>query len=309
MLTVANEEDLCKSCHAGGVGAGTDVWAGTYVASSNPGVPGGQGTVGKGLNGGGFDTSVRLTGTDVSFTSFAPTTSKHDIGGTGVAFGGGTPGVANSNGFTGHLECSSCHNPHGSNNYRILNGMLDRNGAPVPWATGAPGQTDGIVLSPEIALTATKNYTAGLDTAYDRGISDFCATCHTNYLWTRSNGGAQQYDWDNDGTLEDTWRHAVGSKFRYDWNGTAWVTAAGASKTSSALSSTYQFHLRGGKPDGGSAGLTPVNGQITCLTCHNAHGTSSTAEGFATDAGVAGGSAILFLDDRGVCQNCHNKKN
>jgi len=47
-----------------------------------------------------------------------------------------------------------------------------------------------------------------------------------------------------------------------------------------------------------------------CLTCHVAHGTSAAMEGYATQVTVDGtaiDSALLRLDNRGVCEICHNK--
>lgn len=336
LLVISPEDALCKSCHQAGQGAGTDVWAGKFVANSAGW--GGNSTVGGALNGGGF-----VDVFSYNLNAFASASSMHNVGGTAIAWGGGASGAGNQGpGFLGDLECSSCHNPHGSNNYRILQGRLDRYGAAAPWVTSAPGQADGVVGSPEIPATATKNYTLGLDTNYDRGMGDFCATCHTNYLISRSwgkggtfaattaangasGGGAQQYDWDGDTVAEDTWRHASASKLIYRWDsGTSkWVTAPGHDRTTSSLVTSYTYHLRGAASDAAVAagapgvGLMPASsgagsGRITCLTCHNAHGSSSVATGYAANAGVpgnAGSGALLFLDGRGVCQNCHNKKN
>ncbi|OGO42619.1 MAG: hypothetical protein A2Z04_08995 [Chloroflexi bacterium RBG_16_57_9] len=47
-----------------------------------------------------------------------------------------------------------------------------------------------------------------------------------------------------------------------------------------------------------------------CLTCHVVHGTSAAMEGYATQVTVDGtpiDSALLRLDNRGVCEICHNK--
>jgi hypothetical protein len=46
---------------------------------------------------------------------------------------------------------------------------------------------------------------------------------------------------------------------------------------------------------------------MTCLTCHFSHGTTAAATGFADGAGPTGGSALLYLPNRGVCNNCHWK--
>ncbi len=62
---------------------------------------------------------------------------------------------------------------------------------------------------------------------------------------------------------------------------------------------------------------------IECLTCHRAHGTRSEMTGFASEAGMESlvdqdgnktnpyvgneVSALLRVDNRGVCEGCHNK--
>ncbi len=53
---------------------------------------------------------------------------------------------------------------------------------------------------------------------------------------------------------------------------------------------------------------TAVNG-LGCTSCHVAHGTSVTMTGQAAAAGVGltADSALLRLNNRGVCQECHNK--
>lgn len=324
LLVAAEIEELCKSCHAAGAGASTDVWAGEYMGGTN-------GTTGHGLNGGGFDFAARYAGSTNTPTDIQPVTSKHNVGQTGTAWGGGMTGGSGVQGpgYAGHLECTSCHNPHGSNNYRILNATPASHGSPNPagsWVAGAPMQLDGIVLSPEIERTAPKNYTAGLNAAYDEGISDFCASCHTNYLLTRNwannvNGGVgQMYDY-GDGEVE-TWRHSVASKYRYIWDSAtnSWTTAAGHNRTGSTTQTQYPFRLRGASTNGTGLATPTTSGKLTCLSCHFAHGTAAQVSGYAAadTAGVPGNidtttgemsSALLFLDNRGVCQNCHNKKN
>ena len=70
---------------------------------------------------------------------------------------------------------------------------------------------------------------------------------------------------------------------------------------------------------------TPANEDtdwIECLTCHRAHGTSVTMTGWADEladdpndeipsfiaqSGTGEPSALLRLENRGVCEVCHNK--
>jgi len=46
--------------------------------------------------------------------------------------------------------------------------------------------------------------------------------------------------------------------------------------------------------------------QLFCLTCHRAHGTNTSMTGLATVA-PTNDSALLRIDNRGVCEECHKK--
>jgi len=53
------------------------------------------------------------------------------------------------------------------------------------------------------------------------------------------------------------------------------------------------------------AGLD-AHGSLSCLSCHVSHGTSATGSAMATGAALSDNTALLRLDDRGTCANCHN---
>jgi hypothetical protein len=48
-------------------------------------------------------------------------------------------------------------------------------------------------------------------------------------------------------------------------------------------------------------------GKFGCITCHFAHGTNAQITGYASNVAPANDSALLRLDNRGVCQDCHKK--
>jgi len=91
------------------------------------------------LNGGGFEQAIVMSDYFASGTPVSgPVTSSHTVAdlpnalGT-PASGSGSPWGSAPNGVAtgpGTLECTSCHNPHGSTNYRILN---DATGAANKW--------------------------------------------------------------------------------------------------------------------------------------------------------------------------------
>ena len=166
--------------------------------------------------------------------------------------------------------------------------------------------------------TGIHNYSAGHDVAYDRGITDFCATCHTNYVrgYTSSGpSGGQQYNANGNG-LTTVWRHAVSMKAAWNYSTTSWDTSvamyAGLHTNGSNLYGTYApgtNDLRRVAADGNvTSGASNNDGTgLTCLTCHYAHGTSAAATGNAITEAKTQDSALLYLDNRGVCQQCHQK--
>lgn len=228
LLVQSSVYELCITCHGStGSGANTDVLDGLYingrVSNANQGA-------GK-LNGGGFlfmsmsantwspaaDNSGNTAGAGA-----IKTTSAHNVEGmpsrgyeagaagsgeTAPAWGGGKAvGLAwDGNwpaGSTATLECTSCHNPHGSTNYRILNDSgtwtADKTGFPAvntsytfqQWqvistpsdygpnrysnfpGNGGYGVFDGIGFGGDPQMSSG-NYTVGMN--------KFCANCHQRY--------------------------------------------------------------------------------------------------------------------------------
>ena len=213
LLTSTDASQLCYSCHGtAGTGATTDVVDGVqYNNSATPPALTRGGTMVGSLRGGGFskaalgnasvvmmynaarasispDKSQTVISADVANQSV--TTSSHNVNATGalVAWGGGAAGSGTGTQFINGtaLECTSCHDPHGNGNYRILR--------PVP--VGAPS---GSVTVPD---SATKVYTttnywlvddpysatvasmtgANNTSAFLGSISAWCSTCHTRIL-------------------------------------------------------------------------------------------------------------------------------
>jgi hypothetical protein len=60
------------------------------------------------------------------------------------------------------------------------------------------------------------------------------------------------------------------------------------------------------QPDGYST-TQQVTDQLFCLTCHFAHGSSATASNMAANVPPANDSALMRMDNRGVCEECHKK--
>jgi predicted CXXCH cytochrome family protein len=210
---------LCTTCHgSAGSGANTDVLDGLYINNRVSAANQGLGP----LNGGGFlymGGSIPANPTD-AVTPANQTTSAHnveglpsrgfeaagtaDTGKTAPAWGGGRAiGLAWDGTYDAKssvaLECVSCHNPHGSSNYRILNdtGSWTADGTGLPALNTANSFAAFQVLStpsdtgqnrysnfpvsaggPGIGFGGNPYLSGG---NYTIGINVFCASCHQRY--------------------------------------------------------------------------------------------------------------------------------
>jgi len=329
-------DEFCYACHDGtSQGADTNVQEGVYEGS----LYGSQDTT---LNGGGFE----LMG-----TTGATVTSTHIWDGAPWgAYGGGYfgQGDAGADGPTAiantgetipiKMDCATCHDPHGSANYRILKATVFGNNVGGYVDSGDPQDPDpdGFVASTEEGWpvggfrlhTAYPNYKPNYTDAqyakgYDmtqtadgadpseenvaKGMTGWCSGCHTTY---------------NDKTTD------------YN-NGDMFGLATRHKHPVNVPLSNYKgpdedmMVINSGLPlahdlDESGAVVPPSEESdwIECLTCHRAHGTSATMTGWAdekadlpndevpsfiSESGSGEPSALLRLDNRGTCEVCHNK--
>ena len=275
-LLLANSTyDLCVTCHGGsGAGANTNVDDGLYLSSRDDAPGGADGNVGAGntpdnapLLGGGF---VNYGGNPVS--------SIHDADeSTAAAWGNGVNRGVVADLAAGNLNCASCHDPHGSPNYRILKATINGNAVAVA----------------QVDEGAAKDY----DTEqWGTGMSSVCAACHDAYHVTTSGSGSDPLVAANGG-----YAHSVDMNYSY----------GGANVNPETVGyGGYNLPL---------AETASAFGRVVCSTCHMSHGTAATMAGFA-DGGFdpfgagsppgpipSGDSALLRLDNRGVCEVCHQK--
>ena len=327
-LLVEEEPALCLTCHgASSAGATTNVANGVqYTLASD----GGRGGVILGaLRGGGFETAAigsdqvsryaYLSGSSVRELSKVPVktdgsgaiagqavTSVHmDITAApapAVAWGNGAVSTSASPGGTMTLECTSCHNPHGNGQYRILNpipGSGETNGTFTVAATAAP-VTDAPAVSPGDVRNYTVIQTAGpsyLLTASQVATGGYANTTgdyfHRKVPWSSSSGG-------NDAPN--------GDPANFNTQITAWCSQC----HTRYLSTAYDF-------DTGDSIYKYRHGtsRVACTTCHVAHGSNAQMTGFnSTHQAYPGGtsptataetdSRLLKIDNRGTCQACHD---
>lgn len=204
--------DFCYACHGHGTlnGAKTDVQGGVLDGQITSDSEAGLGEVGKILNGGGFETlgygnaagATRTYGADTVDVSQKIATSQHDIDGTGVWYTTGStiwgswgPGTANGPGAKVDLNCTNCHDPHGSSNYRILNDAVqgrtvggyvgdfknDIDPDPDPWVIsneiGYPNGNGGADLGFRLHKVYWHNYPAGPEVPGDY-MPDYTNACY-----------------------------------------------------------------------------------------------------------------------------------
>jgi predicted CXXCH cytochrome family protein len=255
---------LCVSCHGStGSGANTNVDDGYYLSSrddaSGDRNEGGANTPDNApLLGGGF---VNYRGASV--------TSTHDPAGSETAAWGN--GVARGvlADLAEGLTCASCHDPHGSPNYRIINEVVN-----------------GRVVAVQQVDETAKDY----DTEqWGTGTSSVCAACHGAYHQTSPGQGS---------ILDNgSYTHRVDMPYSYGGNVNPETVGLEGYTLPLAESGT--------------------GNRVVCMTCHIPHGTSAQMTGIA-DGGPSGtgtlpgnttatDSALLRLDNRAVCQVCHQK--
>jgi len=289
------QEQLCFTCHGSAAGGSSlDVQEGAaYSGTSRSSAVGA-------LRGGGFKYALiktnevtkeynaegRLVKAKIpalGASELQPASSAHSIDESSqMAWGNGAINGAEKNyGANINLTCGSCHDPHGNGMYRILR--------PVPVEAEQKGGAK--ITSVEIPDTATKVYTTENywnswdpnDVEFEAKVSSWCATCHTRLLAPSGSGNTNSTD------AVFAYRHTT------EYEAASWAK----------LAKEHAEGIEKAKPN--------------CIQCHVAHGTNATMGGYAGEVTFPNGkttesplphkedSFLLRLNNRGVCQTCHNK--
>ncbi|KAA3631512.1 MAG: hypothetical protein DWP97_13000 [Calditrichaeota bacterium] len=194
------------------------------------------------------------------------------------------------------LSCTSCHDPHGNTNFRMLYGVGQIQNNTYNFVYPAP---DAIGIDFKNSSETNSNHTA-----YLSGMSEWCANCH----------GLDYHE----NNLSDIDHHAptsfkTGFVNRYNlYNGTN-DESGGTAATAYLPEVPFEDPTNSiSRTQGPTTGST-----IMCLSCHRAHATSSPAAGrwdfnveFLQQDGVNSNSYPIpnpydNAQQESLCKKCH----
>ena len=195
------------------------------------------------------------------------------------------------------LECTSCHDPHGNTNFRMLWGVGVEPSRPIVFAFPAP-DAEGIDFYQEVE-------TDNLHTAYRSGVSDWCGNCHGQYH-DEFAGSAFKHPVDHDleSSIATFYNNYNGSTDPFGGNPATAYLATVPYEDQTVTTTT-------------TSGPSPTS-RVMCLSCHRAHASSSPRSGrwdfkvdFLDNDGAVSGSWPIpnpFPGDpaqQRLCEKCH----
>ena len=195
----------------------------------------------------------------------------------------------------GALGCTSCHDPHGNSNYRMLRGQGETDAAGYGFVFAAPrGEGPALAGGPE----GLANHTA-----YRAGWSEWCANCHGFYHDEGEAGFAHPVD------------RPLGGDERQSYNGYDGPDNPTGGDYASAYLPEVPLEQLNMAVDGTAGAFQDC--RVTCMTCHRAHASSAPAAtrwdpnvAFLDEDGLVSGSyplpnPYLHPAQRALCVKCH----
>lgn len=195
------------------------------------------------------------------------------------------------------LGCTSCHDPHGADTFRLLRGVGPVQGGIFDFVNPAPDGA-GIDIGPTSGAEAANNHSA-----YRSGFTDWCANCHGDY-----------HEHSGDSDFEHEPDHSFGGASARRYNEYLGDDNPGGGNQASAYLPLVPFE---------DAEMTTIRtfgptsaSRVMCLSCHRAHASSAPRSGrwdFNVDLldqdGIASGSWPIpnpYGPNQGpLCAKCH----
>ncbi len=194
------------------------------------------------------------------------------------------------------MGCTSCHDPHGNSNYRMLYGDGQESAQGYVFSFSAPLAT-GIELD-------SGGEAVGNHNAYLGGMSEWCANCHLGYL---------------EDHMETTFEHPTEHDLDSDEGDRYNVYNGDADPDGGQSATAYLPEIPFEDPAnsvGSTTGPSSAS-RIICLSCHRAHASSSPRAGrwdftasFLAHDGIVSGSHPIpdpysHPDQQHLCHKCH----
>ncbi len=289
LLKDATPSDLCLGCHAEGLGSvfvpdplspPRLIGAGnfTYLLEDN-------------LNDGHAGATHPIPGDAAGHNLNAP--------GHGLAPDGTLTSAPGGNFPASLMGCTSCHDPHGTEDFRMLYGAGRLVQDFYTFANAAPtAEGMSIFFGPPEGPTS--------HTAYQAGMSAWCGNCHGEFH--QENLGADLI-------------HPSGSAVGGSVAGTYLLYNGTGDQTGGVFATSYlaEVPFEDSANTTGSTQGALASSQVSCITCHRAHGSSAPDAGrwdfsvtLLAEDGLESGSYPIpdpYGDDdqRSLCNKCHNK--
>ncbi len=194
------------------------------------------------------------------------------------------------------LTCTSCHDPHGNESFRMLRGVGPVGDTGYLFAYPAP-QAEGIDVTTGSGESRTNH------TAYQGGWTRWCANCHGFFHATHISGFEHPQDHELEGEQAQSYNAYDGPDSPYGGDyATAYIPELPIEDPAITRTSTF--------------GATRSS-VVMCMTCHRAHATSApnamrwdlTVLLLSSDGSVSGSFAIPdpydHPDQRALCVKCH----
>ncbi len=286
LLVINSATDLCLSCHETENGS---VWANSPL---NPTTERGSGNFAfygaPNINDAPNGLMYPLSGSHGIHNCAAPSQNAGSDPVNATSPGGGYPSSL--------LSCTSCHDPHGNENFRMLRGTGQLPGGEANFIYEAP-------LAEGIPLTGAGE-SLTLHTAYQSGWSNWCANCHGLYHENSSIG----------------FEHPVDDHLSSDMITTYELYDGTVNPTGGNPLLSYLPHVPFEDPSATSTSTSgpTISSQISCMTCHRAHGSSAVdmgrwdfrANNIRLDGFPSGSFPIpspygMATIERQLCNKCH----